>query len=566
MGYAIIDKNIKREPPLPPPKTPPRRKRSVQSTEQKFFTVPRQGSSEPPVRPLRNYSTLGPSRPPRRKHPINMTDEEKENIDITQYIEIDDEPNRDLHSGEVIQKMKDRPLPAPPRPPRNKNKPLHDITSQENIARECDEKVEECETEISTQTEEVTRPETESVTVEKHLITPTNYTYEEETITHGTLVVEPLNGAKILPDHEFSRIEKPIERTVPITREEEDDETSEIPEEFTKLKDPLPVSTQPSVVERIIERPVMLQPDSNTEVEVLKAQKLQVTDLDVDRLNVNELLASRIVVSEIDSGSIQTTEISSKSGALKVGELELPPGVVQQLFEKLQSVSQEQGEPSSGQKKTPIEQVTDPPQPEVPVVSVDPITDSLNVSEEIHPPEPPIRTDSSAPIRPPRHKLEEPEIDDEPPPRPPDPRIDYIPSQPPASFYALRAQQYVDEGDIPMAPRRRRHRKSKTPVSRSSSESPTPPVTRRRLRSPEPSIPELTGQLVRACGSAANSSIKRLIAHITENVLRNADGRQDMHVMMVILLVLIAGLILLTGDDKTIHYHHWEYFNPPRDM
>ncbi|XP_008190548.1 titin isoform X2 [Tribolium castaneum] len=341
MGYAIVDKNIRREPPLPPPKTPPRRKRSIQS-EQKFFTVPRPVSEEPPVRPLRNYSTLGPSRPPRRKHPVpNMTDEEKENIDITQYIEIDEEPNRDLQSGVVIQKMKDRPLPAPPRPPRNKtNKPLHDITSQENIAVEESEEQKEVveETEASTQTTEI------------RLITPTNYTYEEETITHGSLVVEPLNGAKILPDHEFTRIDKPKERTIPV--EEEDEETSEIPEEFSKLKDPPPTVT---------ERTVIVQPDSNTEVEVLKAQKLQVSDLDIDRLNVNELLASRIVVSEIDSGSIQTNDLSSKSGALKVGEIELPPGLIQQLLDKLQPPApphEESASPSEPpeQKKTPIEQ------------------------------------------------------------------------------------------------------------------------------------------------------------------------------------------------------------------
>ncbi|KAJ3661184.1 hypothetical protein Zmor_005593 [Zophobas morio] len=758
MGYAIIDKNLKREPPLPPPRTPPRRKRSVQSatSEQKFFTVPRPFSDEPPTRPIRNYSTLGPSRPPRRKPPVNMTDEEKENIDITQYIEIEDEPNRDLHSGEVIQKMRDRPLPAPPRPPR-KTRALHDITSEENILTKSQEDLEEIEkefleeAEVSTQTEplpddflcdETVPYETEEVTivtetlaeeetapvrVERRLITPTSYTYDEETITHGSLVVQPLNGAKILPDSEFSRIESPIERIVPISKDYED-ETSEIPQEFTKLKDPEPVQTsprppaeqpsrytesrdqpslqttplQPSVIERIIERPVLVQPDSSTEVEVLKAQRLQVSDLDVDRLSVNELLASRIIVSEIDSGNIQATEISSKSGALKVGEIELPPGIIQQLFERLQSVAQEQQtsgprdptpaaetstkeeEDDAGQKKTPFEQVmVEAPPPQRPPrrteetheTSVPPTDalieephiidiestqiDSLNISEteeiqESHipeeiqaaePPEPPVRTDSSrkqtipepepepvlnvpedieevieqAPQRPPRHTektkteepseevpelvpveveeeapelvpseaeeeetpekppediqieqqhMEEPEIDDEPPPRPPEPQIEYISSQPPASFYALRAQQYVEslEGDIPMAPRRRRHQKP--PISRSSSdESPVSPPSRRRYRSPEPTIPQLTGQLMQACGSAANSSIKRLISYITNNVLRNTDGQQDLHVMIVLLLILIAGLILLGyGDGKTVHYHHWEFFNPPGDL
>jgi hypothetical protein len=724
MGYAVIDKNARREPPLPPPRTPPRRKRSVQPpqesqiSERKFFTVPRPLNDEPPSRPLRNYSTLGPSRPPRRKHPVNMTDEEKENIDITQYIEIDDEPNRDLHSGEVIQKMRDRPLPAPPRPPR-KMRTLQDITSQENIAigsqenvageafdEEKTEIVEEAE--VSTQTEPLpddflcdelapqepeeaqpltTEQDSTPVVVERRLITPTHYTYQE-TVTHGSLVVEPLNGARILPDSDISRVERPVERSVSITRDYED-ETSEIPEEFTKLKDPSPAQTspppvqtsppQPSVIERIIERPVVIQPDSGTEVEVLKAQKLQVADLDVDRLSVNELLASKIIVSEIDSGNIQATEISSKTGALKIGEIELPPSVIQQLFEKLQSAAQEQqssgpiesrpvaetstkkeaGE-ETGQKKTPFEQVTVetlPPQrpprkteetheTSVPPVDDDNIieeiqvvdvectqTDSLNISEteeiqeipeKVDPPKPPVRTDSStksketepvledveiaeeeAPQRPPRQsekikvdesvvkeqetmtasevdleekraeepvkreqRMEEPEIDDEPPPRPPEPQVDYIPSQAPPSFYALRAQQYIDsfEGDIPMAPRRRRHHKPR--ISRSSSEeSPAPLPSRRRYRSPEPTIPQLTGQLLQACGSAANNSIKRLITYITNNILRNTDGQQDLNVMIVILLVLIAGLILLGfGDGKTVHYHHWEFFNPPRDM
>lgn len=84
----------------------------------------------------------------------------------------------------------------------------------------------------------------------------------------------------------------------------------------------------------------------------------------------------------------------------------------------------------------------------------------------------------------------------------------------------------------------------------------------------EPSIPELSGRLIQACGSRVNNALKRLIYHLTENVLRNADGNQDLHVFMIILLVLIAGLILLGyGEDRTVvHLHHWEYFNPPKDL
>lgn len=165
--------------------------------------------------------------------------------------------------------------------------------------------------------------------------------------------------------------------------------------------------------------------------------------------------------------------------------------------------------------------------------------------------------------------IQEPEVDEQPPPRPPRPTSDYVPSQPPASFYELRAQKYTEyfADDIPLPPRRRRHQK--VTVSKSSSDE-TPPavVSRRRLRTPEPSIPQLTGQLVRACGTAADRCIKRLISHISDNVLHNSDGQQDMHVMIVMLLVLIAGLILLGfGEGRTtVHHHHWEFFFPPQDL
>lgn len=160
------------------------------------------------------------------------------------------------------------------------------------------------------------------------------------------------------------------------------------------------------------------------------------------------------------------------------------------------------------------------------------------------------------------------DIDNEPPPRPPALPIGYVPSQPPPHFYALKAQQYVeDNSNIPIASRRKRHHRPT--ISRStSSESIEVPIPRRRYRSPEPSIPQLTGQLVRACSTVTKNAIKRLIDQINATISKNSnnnDGaKQDIQVIMVILLVLIAGLLLLDyGDGKTVHLHHWEYFNPP---
>lgn len=540
MGYAIIDKKQIRDPPLPPPRTPPRRRRSLKGSEEKFSTVPR--SNDKPVRPLRNYSTLGPSRPSRsRRVPNNMTDEEKENVDITQYIEIEEEPSSHLQSGDVIQKMRDRPLPPPPRPPR-KPRPLHDITNEENVQQgpEEMEKVQTLEeSEVSTQTEPL--PEgfvceeasQQSPRVKRHLETPRQYSYEE-TVTHASILIEPLNGAQIIPESQFSRIDKPKEHIINVSRENVEEQTSEVPEEFKKLANP--------------------------------PQKVQVSELDVDKLTVNELTANRITVSQIDGVTIQVNEITSRSGGLRVNEIELPPRVIQEIVDKIQSSQGPSGE--AGQKKTPIESLEETPNPKS-----EEIPPQFETTQDDNPQDPPqrpprqgdsCRTEESSVITDSNQNLEEPEVDDEPPPRPPRPLDEYFPSQPPASFYALRAQQFAQD-DIPLPPRRRRHQKA-APIS--SSEDSAPAVTRRRVRSPEPSIPQLTGQLVRACGYAADRSFKRLITHITKNVLNNADGQQDMHVMVLILLVLIAGLILIGwGEGRTvIHHHHWEFFFPPKEL
>lgn len=649
MGYAIVDKSKARDPPLPPPRLPPRQKKlSKLDADNKFFTVPRPTGQSMPVRPLRNYSTLGQIK--KSTDPQN-TYENKENIDITQYVEIeDDEPSRNLQSGDVIRKMKDRPLPPPPRPPR-KSRPLKDITSLENIPRKIEEldKAKLEETEVSTQTEplpddficdelvqeptdkiiipsstreqltssleqEIPRSEDDKVVREKRFITPTSYTYEEETITHGSILVEPLNGATILQDSELQKPNR--ERIVPITKVS-DDETSSIPEEFNKLAD--------------FPREEKVVVTSQTVIpELIKTQKLQVADLDVDTLNVNKLVADKIICSDIESDSIQTTDITSKNAALKIGDITLPPGVIEEIIKSITSREQTHGQPSQPscnveEKKTPIteleEPAPEPPQKNDLIVesiecntNIDILEETIsdkdtsckiddipedscksavgeeevqkseenimeNIEEDIPPIPPPRANSEQATSRLPKQinqtvtsalpeTVLEPEVDDEPPPRPPEPQLEYIPSQPPASFYALKAQKYVDD-NIPVAPRRKRHTRSKARSKSSSDESSTAPVSRRfPRRYSEVPLAQLSGQLIRACGNEINHSLKRLITYLTNNVLGNVDGTQDLNVMILIVLVLIAGLILLGyGTEKTVvHLHHWEYFNPPKDL
>lgn len=186
-GYAIVEKpehrNIEQQETLErparhkrnkPPRPPPisRKKRAATQLMNfknqgiHFFTYPRRAIKSlhkpPPVRPVRNYSTIGsyqtlPSRPPRRskvfREPVYaddnipfMDESEKETLDSStpkivtadEIIPISEptpviidseqveqketsgsnDDNKDLQSGDVIEKMKSRPLPAPPRPAR----------------------------------------------------------------------------------------------------------------------------------------------------------------------------------------------------------------------------------------------------------------------------------------------------------------------------------------------------------------------------------------------------------------------------------------------------------------
>lgn len=124
-SYAVIKKDA---PPRPP--APLRRKRSTKSLgDRQFATLPHFKGDESPIRPTRNYSTITPNRPPRRKSSCSLENEplERSQVDDDEYEEIETnldahDPNRRLKSGDVISKMKDRPLPPPPRPKRDPKK------------------------------------------------------------------------------------------------------------------------------------------------------------------------------------------------------------------------------------------------------------------------------------------------------------------------------------------------------------------------------------------------------------------------------------------------------------
>lgn len=172
-GYATVDKSQSSMSLLLPPQSPVRHRRKksydvIKSQEfGAFFTIPRSYSFNrnaptaspldrdrqpydeaikpvpPPSRPARAYNTIGPSRPlrrrlPTREHEYGDVDAEPPDTNAMtvggrskttmtpRSTSLDDGPAKALFSGDVIEKMKLRPLPSPPPPPRIKPKAPND--------------------------------------------------------------------------------------------------------------------------------------------------------------------------------------------------------------------------------------------------------------------------------------------------------------------------------------------------------------------------------------------------------------------------------------------------------
>lgn len=302
-GYAIIDKREK--PPRPPP---PRRRRD------KFATTPR---PVVPKRPQRAYSTLAS---PARSRAAARSPDEVRHPD-RRYIEFDSDDgdlNRDLRSGEILNKMQGRPLPAPPRPPR--------LRRGEGTVESFDQEY-TTESTIATQTDPL----------------PDDMIIEEE-ITQAKLVVAPsTSGSQILVSTE--RIPSPLSTVPPplrggisqrLRRMEEDPSYDTV-----SLKSPSPIREHDNLEDRHLSAPHLDEPiplrDYQAEIraalasdEPLRIANLEVADLRVDRLSVSQLEASKIVTSEVDALVITASELKNLSESLQ--ETGLSPSIVRELI------------------------------------------------------------------------------------------------------------------------------------------------------------------------------------------------------------------------------------------
>jgi hypothetical protein len=271
------------------------------------------------------------------------------------------------------------------------------------------------------------------------------------------------------------------------------------------------------------------------QIEALETHRLHLSSLEIDRLNVSALHADRIMASELETVSITTQNINCVSGNLASRTVDdLPVGFIEEIVERVRE----------HQHQEQIKLSKETPQKDEPVNNLDPHIPKL--------PE-----DRQGPPR---------------PPLPPQPYFhpDYLPySMPPPSFYQLR--NYSDEEPnhqhhpSPPSHRRKRHQRKRDSTSEEDYQKEhekNKRSNRPTTHSPEPTFTELSGQLVRRCANNVNDFGQQLMAILRAS--SKDENRRDLHVALIILIVIFAGLIMLGyTTNKAIHHHHWDYFNPP---
>ncbi|XP_062544547.1 uncharacterized protein LOC134211574 isoform X1 [Armigeres subalbatus] len=133
---------------------------------------------------------------------------------------------------------------------------------------------------------------------------------------------------------------------------------------------------------------------------------------------------------------------------------------------------------------------------------------------------------------------------------------------PPPPFYPTRNHS-DEEGAFPQAPhRRRRHHRSRRESTSEEEFQREQRKQRHGTRSPEPSIPALGSQLIRACGASIRETGDELMSILRAS--SKDENKRDLHIALIILIVIVAGLMALgMSGEQSVHHHHWDYFTPP---
>lgn len=297
--------------------------------------------------------------------------------------------------------------------------------------------------------------------------------------------------------------------------------------------------TEPTVIATANENENAPIPEERTDAALLPGNRLHINELEVEHLNVHALQAGRILVSDLQAIALSSQDIECTSGDLTVKGIKLPTGFLEDLINRARSTTIED---HSGEPNASIE---------VPQENVE--RQQTTVEQQ---------------------KSNESTVEPEPPARPPPPPRSLYPSDyppyslPPPSFYQLRS--YPDEIEEVMQPhsptashrQRRRYHRRRDSTSDEEEQREHRRNRQHSNRSPEPSIGDLSGQLVRACGSAIGRGGVKLYAIMKEK--KQEMKRRDVSIGVAILIFVVAFLMMIgIRGERTVHHHHWDYWNPP---
>lgn len=301
-------------------------------------------------------------------------------------------------------------------------------------------------------------------------------------------------------------------------------------------------------------------------------------ELEVERLRVHALQAGQIQVSQLHGAQVSADELACKSGHLVVQNIELPPGFIEDIVERvkeqrpslLTTETQTSRQPSS-EPAVEVEPPVKPPR-------------QLKASET---------TAAAGAATAAAHSNLDEQTQTEagllplPPPPAVYPSVEYLQSLAPLAFYNLQRSAEAEQAEAAAggaerkAPHkcRRRHLQEKhdseSELDEQLVERPRSRSRRSRTRSATQPIedydedqPKTVVQAGRQFISACSLELVNIINQLTNFVrgdagVEPAQQPRNISALMMLFILITFGVLVFLLTGRQVHTHHWDYFNPP---
>ncbi|XP_030572504.1 uncharacterized protein LOC115771091 isoform X1 [Drosophila novamexicana] len=301
-------------------------------------------------------------------------------------------------------------------------------------------------------------------------------------------------------------------------------------------------------------------------------------ELEVERLRVHALQAGQIQVSQLHGTQVSADELACKSGQLVVQNINLPPGFIDDIVERvkeqrpslLTSETQTSRQPSSEPTASDVEKPTKPPRHGKAAESTTATTQS-NLDEQ---------TQTEAAMLP------------LPPPPAVYPSVEYLQSLAPLAFYNLQRSAEAEQAEAASgsaerkAPHkcRRRHvqqeqhqqehdtdseldeqlvERPRSRSRRSRTRSATQPLEDYDEDQPK-TVVQAGRQFLSVCSLELVNIINQLTHFVRGDVgVEPAQQPRNISALMVLFILITFGVLVFLLTGRQVHTHHWDYFNPP---